>query len=105
MWCGDYPGGRSLEGLAAPMLAAFAGDPGLIRCANPSGDHPLHTPVFHPNRALGACSLVALAAALSFAPAAQAAKQKVCVFDILGTAGAGATPSGPPRRPPASSTP
>jgi len=49
----------------------------------------LQNPVFHPSRALGACSLVALAAALSFAPAAQAAKQKVCVFDILGTAGDG----------------
>jgi len=46
-------------------------------------------PVFHPSRALGACSLVALATVLGFAPAAQAAKQKVCVFDILGTAGDG----------------
>ncbi len=49
----------------------------------------MHTPVFQPSRALSACSLLALAAALSFAPAAQAAKQKVCVFDILGTAGDG----------------
>ena len=49
----------------------------------------MQNPVFQPSRALSACSLVALAAALSFAPAAQAAKQKVCVFDILGTAGDG----------------
>jgi Family of unknown function (DUF6091) len=50
--------------------------------------HVFH-PSFHPSRVLSACSLVALSAALSFAPAAQAAKQKVCVFDILGTAGDG----------------
>lgn len=45
--------------------------------------------VFHPSRALSLCSLAVLTATLGLAPAAQAAKQKVCVFDILGTAGDG----------------
>ncbi len=49
----------------------------------------MHSTVFHPSRALSVCSLAVLTAALGFAPAAQAAKQKVCVFDILGTAGDG----------------
>lgn len=49
----------------------------------------MNHPVLNPNRAVRASSLLALAAALTFAPAAQAAKQKVCVFDILGTAGDG----------------
>ncbi|WP_235513784.1 putative solute-binding protein [Aquabacterium parvum] len=45
--------------------------------------------VFNPSRALSLCSLAVLTATLGLAPAAQAAKQKVCVFDILGTAGDG----------------
>jgi len=49
----------------------------------------VHTPSFStPIRPLGAWSALTLAACLAFSPAAQA-KQKVCVFDILGTSGDG----------------